>query len=209
VTRTIFVWLLAAITTLVPGLTPTSLHAAPRAKVVSATRISPRASGRTDPTPPSAPPASVVATVESGRIVLTWSAVDGATGYKVFRSTDNTWAAPPMATTRQPGFRDRKVTVGTYFYKVAGYNRGGTGPLSDAVSATIVAPPGAPTGVVATAGNASVATQAQGAVQLELLYTNLRGPHAHAAPGVGSSVTAHGCVFVGVCTSLVGWNEAA
>ena len=123
----------------------------------SESRFSQAARGKPQPPPPTASPTNLTATAGSGAITLRWTAVPNATGYKIFRSTDGTWTAPPIGDTRRTEFRDRNLVNGTqYFYKVAGYNRAGTGPLSDAVTATPTAPPTAPAGVTATAGNATV-----------------------------------------------------
>ena len=110
---------------------------------------------------PTTPPANVVATFAANHIALNWSSVPKATGYRLFRSTDNTWTAPPIASTASLTFTDLSFTSGvTYFYRVAGYNAKGMGPMSDAVSVTPTAPPtpppAAPTGLTATAGNAMV-----------------------------------------------------
>lgn len=74
--------------------------------------------------------------------MLNWSAVDGAIGYRVFRSTTGSWDDPPLASTSKTTCKNSGLVNGTaYSYKVAGYTRGGNGPLSAEVTATPLAPP--------------------------------------------------------------------
>jgi hypothetical protein len=78
--------------------------------------------------------------------VVTWSAVDGATDYNVYRSTVAGGGEPysfrgtvPHQTYRY--YTDTGVTAGTtYYYKVSAVNGSGEGPLSPAVSDTIPVP---------------------------------------------------------------------
>jgi fibronectin type 3 domain-containing protein len=116
-------------------------------------------------TPKAAPvgaPTGVTATAGNAKVDLNWTAVTGATGYNVYRSTtsgaftaaDKVNSAPVTASS----FRDTGVTNGTrYFYVVRSVNAGGESGNSAEVSATPVAPPpAAPTGLTATAGDAKV-----------------------------------------------------
>jgi hypothetical protein len=107
---------------------------------------------------PSAP-AGLTATAGNTQVVLSWTASSGATGYYVKRSTSSgseTQIAAPTST----NFTDTTVTNGTkYYYVVSAYNSYGQSANSVEVSATPTAPatpPGAPTGLTATAGNMQV-----------------------------------------------------
>ena len=109
-------------------------------------------------TPPVAP-AGLAATAGNAQATLTWSAVSGATGYNVKRATVS---GGPYATVASglvaPGFTDTGLSNGTtYYYVVSATNAGGESANSTQVSAAPVAPPAAPTGLAATAGNAQVA----------------------------------------------------
>lgn len=72
---------------------------------------------------------------------LSWSAVDGATAYKIFRKTEGgTWPSEPVGTVTGTLFTDSGLTNGTlYFYKVAAVNADGTGAWSYEVNAHPVA----------------------------------------------------------------------
>ncbi len=106
---------------------------------------------------PSAAPGNVSATAGNGQIQLSWSAVAGATDYRVFRTTNGTFSATPIATVTTPGYLNTGLVNGTtYSYRVAAHNAGGDGPLSTVVSAVPGATLVAPTNLSASAGNAMV-----------------------------------------------------
>jgi fibronectin type 3 domain-containing protein len=63
-------------------------------------------------------------------VSLSWSAVDGATHYYVYRASD-TSGYTQIASTTSTSYEDRTVSNRTlYYYKVAAANSGGIGPLS-------------------------------------------------------------------------------
>lgn len=106
--------------------------------------------------PPGAP-TGLTATAGNAAVNLSWTAGYGATGYYVKRST-TTGTEAQIASVTATTYVDTSVTNGTkYFYEVSAYNSYGTSGNSNEVSATPVAPPGAPTGLTATPGNAQVA----------------------------------------------------
>ncbi|MEO8682905.1 MAG: fibronectin type III domain-containing protein, partial [Vicinamibacterales bacterium] len=106
------------------------------------------------PLPPASAPAIVAANASSGRVVIEWTPVAGATGYNVFRSTTGVWDPAPLVRVTSTRFTNTGLTNGTpYTYRVSAYNKGGSGPLSSIASAT---PMGTPTGVVATRGDRQV-----------------------------------------------------
>jgi hypothetical protein len=101
-------------------------------------------SGGGNSTPPSPPtvPSGVTATAGDTQVVLSWTAVTGATGYHVKRSTTTggpyTQAGAPTSAT----FTDTGLTDGTkYFYVVSAVNTGGESANSAEVSATPAVPP--------------------------------------------------------------------
>jgi parallel beta-helix repeat protein len=107
---------------------------------------------------PPAAPTNVVASAGSGQVSLTWAASAGATSYDVLRSTVS---GGPYTLVKSgivgTSYVDAGLTNGTtYYYVVQAANAGSTSPNSAQVSATPVAPPAAPTNVVATASNAQV-----------------------------------------------------
>ena len=108
------------------------------------------------PPPPSTAPV-VNAAPGNARVTLTWNAVDGATSYKIYRSTAGVFDGPAIASTSALTYKNTYLENGTtYFYTVAGKNMGGEGPRGVAVSAMPVAPPPAPLDVAAVAGDKTV-----------------------------------------------------
>lgn len=90
--------------------------------------------------PPSAP--ASVSAVASGytSIDVSWNAVAGASGYKVYRNaTDGNWDSATLATTTNASFTsyaDTGLTSGTtYYYKVKAYNSSQSSDFSAAASA--------------------------------------------------------------------------
>jgi uncharacterized protein (DUF1800 family)/fibronectin type 3 domain-containing protein len=115
---------------------------------------SPTVSAKPLPPPPASAPGDLTATPGNARVVLAWTAVADATGYKIFRTTTDVWDTRPTSGTQATTYRDSRLANGAaYSYRVAAYNMGGLGPFSTVVTATPLAPPPAPTGVTATAGD--------------------------------------------------------
>jgi fibronectin type 3 domain-containing protein len=103
-------------------------------------------------------PTGLTAAAGNAQVNLTWTASSGATGYYVKRSTAAN-AEVQIAAQSTTSYTDNSVTNGTkYYYVVSAYNSYGPSANSAEVSATPVAPPppSAPTGLVATAGDAKV-----------------------------------------------------
>ncbi|MGO8672242.1 MAG: choice-of-anchor tandem repeat GloVer-containing protein [Capsulimonadaceae bacterium] len=105
-----------------------------------------------------ASPTGLTATAGNGLASLFWAASTGATSYNVYRATaSGAEGSVPVGTTGIPTYTDTGLTDGVmYFYTVAAVTASGTSPLSNEASARPVSSilP-APTGLAATAGNAS------------------------------------------------------
>ena len=106
-----------------------------------------------------APGAPVIesAVAGDGHVNITWSAVNGSTGYEVYTSTVSNSYSVPVTTVA--GFvYDYDVTGltngTTYYFAVKATNAGGDSPYSAEISATPKTIPGAPINVMAVAGNA-------------------------------------------------------
>jgi uncharacterized protein (DUF1800 family) len=129
------------------------------------------------PLPPP-PVINVTASPGNAQVVLNWTPVGGAVGYRILRATMGVWETSPVVVP-QPPYKQTGLVNGTaYSFKVAAYNLGGLGPYSFAVPATPVAPPAAPTGVVATPGDKLVTltwTPVAGAAG----YNIYRGPESN------------------------------
>ncbi|GAB3605869.1 hypothetical protein GCM10027413_12780 [Conyzicola nivalis] len=105
---------------------------------------SPRINGlRIEPTiaaPTALAVTSVNALATPPSVDLAWQPVDGASGYRLFRSTTATGASGPVAEVTAPAATDATVTLGLeYFYTVVALNASGqpSGP-SNQVNAKIV-----------------------------------------------------------------------
>lgn len=83
----------------------------------------------------------ITAAAVSGKVTVSWAAVDGATKYNVYRRTYNgsTWSAwgSPVTVT-SAGYEDTSVTAGTkYQYRCAAYGAGGWSSYSNSVTVTV------------------------------------------------------------------------
>ncbi|HYL84662.1 MAG TPA: glycoside hydrolase family 44 protein [Candidatus Angelobacter sp.] len=104
-------------------------------------------------------PTNLTAAAANAQVNLSWSASSGATGYYVKRSTTS-GNETQIAAVGGTSYADNAVTNGTkYYYVVSAYNSSGQSGNSAEASATPTAPPppAAPSGLVATPGNAQVA----------------------------------------------------
>ncbi|MGA8224457.1 MAG: glycoside hydrolase family 44 protein [Candidatus Acidiferrales bacterium] len=108
---------------------------------------------------PSAP-TGLAATPGNTQVCLQWNASTGASSYYIKRATTNGGPYAQISTPTTTSFTDTGLTNGTiYYYVVSAYNAYGQSANSSQVSATPTASvgiPPAPTGLVATAGNADV-----------------------------------------------------
>ncbi|MBI4566775.1 MAG: hypothetical protein HY719_00095 [Planctomycetes bacterium] len=142
--------------------------------------------------PPTAPTA-LTATPGNGRVDLSWTASAGATTYNVYRATAASVpiTGTPLGVVSAPvtTYADTTVTNGTtYFYVVTAVNASGQSAASNEVSAAPTpgtgAPP-APTGLVATGGNAQVSlswTAAGGATSYRVYRATAPGVPATGTP---------------------------
>src|SRR5436309_1925064 len=120
------------------------------------------------PTAPAGPPGApqgLVATAGDATVTLTWSAPNSnggspITNYRIYRGTSSNGETLKATIGNVLTYTDTTVTNGvTYYYQVSAVNNVGEGPRSNEASATPTAPPpppGAPQGLGATAGDATV-----------------------------------------------------
>ncbi|MDR3711036.1 MAG: fibronectin type III domain-containing protein [Capsulimonadaceae bacterium] len=104
-----------------------------------------------------AAPVLASATAVNKQVTLVWAASTGATSYNVYRGTTASGeSATPVATgIAALTYVDTSLTDGTtYFYEVTAVDAGGESLKSNELSATPT--PGAPTNLIATAGNQQV-----------------------------------------------------
>ena len=103
--------------------------------------------------PPATAPETVVATPGNAKVVLTWAAVPGATGYRIYRTSTGVFGTSVASTTSLTHTSWSLVNGTTYSFMVRGYTNGGNGPASSVVTATPMAPPA---GLTATFGDKQV-----------------------------------------------------
>jgi fibronectin type 3 domain-containing protein len=130
-------------------------------------------------------PDGVQAIAGDSLVAINWTAVSGATSYTVYWNTtggvDDSDAS--LAAGSSTGFTHSGLSNGTtYYYRVAASNASGEGPLSAERSATPVAAgpavPGAPVGLLATAGDGEVAlswTAVSGATSYTVYWNTTGG----------------------------------
>ncbi len=152
--------------------------------------------GNSTPPPPATPPAAptgLAATAASGAVSLAWTAVSGATSYNVYRasSTGALGTKTKIAAATASSYVDSTVTNGTtYYYQVTAVNAGGESSGSNEASATPAAnlPPAAPTGVAASAGNATATISwisVAGATSYNIYWSTTAG----VTPATGTQIT--------------------
>ena len=115
-------------------------------------------------TPATVPSAPTTSSPISGnaQIVLTWTAPNSnggsaISGYKIYRGSAAGGETLLSSLGNVLTFTNTGLTNGqTYYYKVSAVNSVGEGLQSNEVSSTPMAPPSAPTSLVASAGNAQV-----------------------------------------------------
>lgn len=105
-----------------------------------------------------APGAPVLQSAVAGdkHVNISWSAVDGATGYKIFSGTTSGDYGDSIATVTDSvyGYDATELINGTtYYFVVIAENPGGDSGYSNEISATPMSVPGAPTDVTAEAGD--------------------------------------------------------
>ena len=91
--------------------------------------------------PPGAAPTNLRAVAGNAQITLTWTAVAGATSYRVDVGTTANAVTSNLSAAGSPWVQSGLTNGQTYYYRVTAVNDAGTGPASMQVSATPIAPP--------------------------------------------------------------------
>ncbi len=105
-------------------------------------------------------PSGVSVETNSGSVHFSWISVAGATGYRIYRTTDTTTTMLLLETVAVTEFTDLNVVSGTrYFYYFSAVNSLGesnpTSPYTVILSDSQTVPPVTPTGISATARSES------------------------------------------------------
>jgi fibronectin type 3 domain-containing protein len=167
-----------------------------------------------------AAPTGLTATAANAQVNLAWTASSGAAAYYLKRSTTTGGPYAQIAAPTGTSYADSAVTNGTkYYYVVSAYNSSGESANSAEASATPTAPapPGAPTGLQATAGNAQVSlswTASTGATSYHVKRSTTNGgPYTLvSAPTSGNFIDtglANGTAYYYVVSALNAAGESA
>ncbi len=175
----------------------------------------------TAPAQAPATPTGLMATPANAQVSLTWTASATATSYNVKRSTTTGGPYTKISSPTATNFTDPNLANGTtYFYVVSAVNATGESANSAQASATPVAPtqpPAAPTGLIATGGNAQVSlswTASSGATSYHLKRsTTTGGPYTQVSAPTTTSFTdtglTNGTTYFYVVSALNAVGESA
>ncbi len=104
---------------------------------------------------PAAPVVKIGNSATSGKPVLTWNTVYGATSYRIYRSTSRGSGYSMLGTTTATSYTNTGAKAGTtYYYRVKACNDAGLSPYSNIVSGNVVVTP-KPSAPVVKIGNSS------------------------------------------------------
>ena len=124
-------------------------------------------------------PSHLTATSGAGQVILDWTGLSGASSYSVYWDNvpDVSSSSTAITSVRKDYYMHSELDNGTtYFYKVAGENSAGTGPLSIEVSASTPLP--APDNLSAITGFNQIALDwdnVTGAASYTLFWDNSSG----------------------------------
>lgn len=150
------------------------------------------------PTPP-ATPTGLNATAGNAQVSLSWNTSSGATSYNVKRATVSGGPYTTITNVTTVSFINAGLVNGTtYYYVVSALNAAGESANSTQASATPqLPPPGTPTGLTATAGNAQVVlgwTASSGATSYNVKRATVSGgPYTTV-----TNVTSTSCTDIGL-----------
>ncbi|MBD3418740.1 MAG: hypothetical protein GF398_01355 [Chitinivibrionales bacterium] len=96
-------------------------------------------------------PSSIQTTSDYGHILVSWSLVDGAAGYVIYRATDSAGVFTLLDSTSSTEYTDSVSTALPYFYRISAYNRGES-RYSPVYGPGKLVLPEVPTGVRASGG---------------------------------------------------------
>ena len=104
---------------------------------------------------PAAPVVRIGNSASSGKPMLTWNAVGGATSYRIYRSTAKGSGYSLLGTTTATSYTNTGAKAGTtYYYRVKACNDVGLSPYSNIVSGNVVVTP-KPSAPVVKIGNSA------------------------------------------------------
>ena len=105
---------------------------------------------------PAAPVVKIGNSAASGKPVLTWNAVEGATSYRIYRSTSKGSGYSLLGTTTATSYTNTGAKAGTtYYYRVKACNDAGLSPYSNIVSGQVKSVTPKPAAPVVKIGNSA------------------------------------------------------
>ena len=156
---------------------------------------------------PVAPPqavSGVIALAGNGQVAVSWNATLNATSYTIYQGTQSGGESVIASGVTATNYAASGLTNGTsYYFEVSASNSSGQGPLSAEVSAMPLAPPDAPSGLVATAGNGIVTlrwNQAARGTGYDVYASTSSGAELYAQPIL--SVTGTSTIVTGLANGL-------
>ena len=105
---------------------------------------------------PTAPAVKLGNSAASGKPMLTWNAVEGATSYRIYRSTSKGSGYSLLGTTTATSYTNTGAKAGTtYYYRVKACNDAGLSPYSNIVSGKVKSVTPKPSAPVVKIGNSA------------------------------------------------------
>ena len=105
---------------------------------------------------PAAPVVKLGNSATSGKPMLTWNAVEGATSYRIYRSTSKGSGYSLLGTTTATSYTNTGAKAGTtYYYRVKACNDAGLSPYSNVVSGKVKSVAPKPAAPVVKIGNSA------------------------------------------------------
>ena len=105
---------------------------------------------------PAAPVVRIGNSASSGKPMLTWNAVEGATSYRIYRSTAKGSGYSLLGTTTATSYTNTGAKAGTtYYYRVKACNDAGLSPYSNVVSGKVKSVTPKPSAPVVKIGNSA------------------------------------------------------
>ena len=105
---------------------------------------------------PTAPVVKLGNSATSGKPMLTWNAVEGATSYRIYRSTSKGSGYSLLGTTTATSYTNTGAKAGTtYYYRVKACNDAGLSPYSNVVSGQVKSVTPKPSAPVVKIGNSA------------------------------------------------------
>jgi len=141
-------------------------------------------------------PTNISATASTTSITVSWSAVSGATGYRVYSSTSAYGTYTQVGTTSSTSYTATGLSrLTTYYYKVSAYNSTGESPQSSPAYATTALD--APANISATAVSSTSITVSWSEVSEATYYyvyysTSASGPYTQIRTVSSTSYTVTG-----------------